>query len=76
MSDTPQPEAASLMPVPTAPSSELASVPASAAAASAKAAVEARYLVALRRPRNWDTARVQVVPDGDDDVGDDLPFGL
>lgn len=60
---TPQPpegpeESKALAPVAPKPLAETAST---AVAAQAKASVEARYLMALKSPRTWDTVRVRIL---------------
>jgi hypothetical protein len=59
------------VPLPTEPGSALATVPertplvvetaSVAVAAQAKASVEARYLVAMKNPRSWDTVRLRIL---------------
>lgn len=43
------------------PAASMDTTPAMAVAVQAKAAVEARYLMALQRPRNWDAVRVKLL---------------
>lgn len=63
MGHSPAPEpGTALAPVPAAPLPAVGVETASTAvAASAKATIEARYLVALRNPRDWDTVRVKLL---------------
>lgn len=49
------------LPAPVNDPGALAKTPTTAVAAQAKAAIEARYLVAMKQPRNWNTVRVKVL---------------
>jgi len=59
--ESPEQPGTALTPVATVAGKELAETASTAVAAQARASVEARYLVALKNPRTWDTVRVKIL---------------